>query len=129
MLHGKPFVGSGLMLCTLAVGVKNLLEDEAVVVGGSNHSHATQDLYDSIAAGNYPEWKLLIQVLDLSRSRVNQGAVLVYSLDWLCLLLAFLSKQRRCSSIHQHNANNQLSVFCSSKTGALSSGLWDTQCS
>lgn len=46
-----------------AAGVKNLLEDEAVVVGGSNHSHATQDLYDSIAAGDYPEWKLLIQVL------------------------------------------------------------------
>ncbi|BDA50585.1 Catalase [Coccomyxa sp. Obi] len=45
-------------------GVKNLLEDEAVVVGGSNHSHATQDLYDSIAAGNYPEWKLLIQTMD-----------------------------------------------------------------
>ena len=42
--------------------MKNLLEDEAVVVGGTNHSHATQDLYDSIAAGDYPEWKLLIQV-------------------------------------------------------------------
>lgn len=42
-------------------GVKNLLEDEAVVVGGSNHSHATADLYDAIAAGDYPEWKLLIQ--------------------------------------------------------------------
>lgn len=45
-------------------GVKNLLEEEAIQVGGSNHSHATQDLYDSIAAGNYPEWKLLIQTLD-----------------------------------------------------------------
>ncbi len=40
----------------------NLLEDEAVVVGGSNHSHATADLYDAIAAGDYPEWKLCIQV-------------------------------------------------------------------
>nr|GMD00771.1 catalase isozyme 1 [Ipomoea batatas] len=33
-------------------------------VGGANHSHATQDLYDSIAAGNYPEWKLFIQTID-----------------------------------------------------------------
>ncbi|KAK9109448.1 hypothetical protein Sjap_017508 [Stephania japonica] len=32
---------------------------------GSNHDHATQDLYDSIAAGNYPEWKLFIQIIDL----------------------------------------------------------------
>ncbi len=45
-------------------GVKNLLEDEAVQVGGSNHSHATQDLYDSIAAGDFPEWKLLVQIMD-----------------------------------------------------------------
>ncbi|RRT36223.1 hypothetical protein B296_00057890, partial [Ensete ventricosum] len=45
-------------------GVKCLLEDEAIVVGGKNHSHATQDLYDSIAAGNYPEWKLFVQVMD-----------------------------------------------------------------
>jgi catalase len=29
-------------------GVKCLLEDEAVVVGGTNHSHATKDLYDSM---------------------------------------------------------------------------------
>jgi hypothetical protein len=45
-------------------GVKCLLEDEAVAVGGSNHSHATQDLYDAIAAGDYPEWTLAIQTMD-----------------------------------------------------------------
>ncbi|MQK22199.1 catalase, partial [Escherichia coli] len=36
----------------------------AIRIGGENHSHATQDLYESIAAGNYPEWKLYIQVMD-----------------------------------------------------------------
>lgn len=45
-------------------GVKNLLDEEAVIVGGKNHSHATQDLYDNIAAGNYPEWKLFIQTMN-----------------------------------------------------------------
>jgi catalase len=45
-------------------GVKNLLDDEAIIVGGTNHSHASQDLYDNIAAGNYPEWKLFIQTMD-----------------------------------------------------------------
>ncbi|OVA19570.1 Catalase immune-responsive domain [Macleaya cordata] len=45
-------------------GVKSLLEDEAIQVGGANHSHATKDLYDSIMAGNYPEWKLFIQTID-----------------------------------------------------------------
>lgn len=45
-------------------GVKSLLEEDAIRVGGTNHSHATQDLYDSIAAGNYPEWRLFIQIID-----------------------------------------------------------------
>ena len=45
-------------------GVKCLLDDEAKRIGGDNHSHATQDLYDSIKAGNYPEWKLFIQTMD-----------------------------------------------------------------
>jgi len=45
-------------------GVKCLSDEEAIRVGGLNHSHATQDLYDSIAAGNYPEWKFFIQVID-----------------------------------------------------------------
>lgn len=31
-------------------------------VGGANHSHATQDLWEAIAAGDYPEWQLCIQV-------------------------------------------------------------------
>ncbi|OEL34987.1 Catalase isozyme 3 [Dichanthelium oligosanthes] len=46
-------------------GVRCILTDEeAALVGGRNHSHATQDLYDSIAAGNFPEWKLFVQVMD-----------------------------------------------------------------
>jgi catalase len=45
-------------------GERNLLDDEAIQVGGSNHSHATQDLYDHIDAGEYPEWTLAIQTID-----------------------------------------------------------------
>ncbi|XP_074263843.1 catalase isozyme 1-like [Silene latifolia] len=45
-------------------GVKNMLEDEAAKVVAENHSHATKDLYDAIASGNYPEWKLFIQTMD-----------------------------------------------------------------
>ena len=53
-----------LQLISIAstAGEENLLDDEAVLVGGKNHSHATQDLQDSIAAGDYPEWQLCIQV-------------------------------------------------------------------
>ena len=47
-----------------AAGVKCLLDDEAAVVGGKNHSHATQDLYDAIARGEFPEWRLCVQTMD-----------------------------------------------------------------
>lgn len=43
-----------------------MLDEEAIIVGGTNHSHATQDLYENIAAGNYPEWSLYIQTMDPS---------------------------------------------------------------
>lgn len=46
-------------------GTHNLLEAEAVTVGGTNHSHATQDLQTAISAQDYPEWTLSIQTLDL----------------------------------------------------------------
>ncbi len=34
------------------------------MVGGTNHSHATKDLYESISAGDYPEWTLFVQTMD-----------------------------------------------------------------
>lgn len=45
-------------------GVKSLSESEAMTIGGKDHSHATRDLYDSIAAGKFPEWELFIQTMD-----------------------------------------------------------------
>ena len=45
-------------------GEKNLLDDEAVMVGGKNHSHATADLFESISKGDFPEWQLAIQTME-----------------------------------------------------------------
>ena len=45
-------------------GLKFFLDEEAVIVGGSNHNHATKYLTDAIASGNYPEWKLYIQTMN-----------------------------------------------------------------
>jgi len=42
-------------LCTL---------EEIARQQGDNHTHATADLYNAIAAGNYPEWTLCIQTMD-----------------------------------------------------------------
>nr|QCF46606.1 catalase [Pohlia nutans] len=45
-------------------GLKFLLEEEAAKVVAQNHSHATKDLYDTIASGSFPEWRLYIQTMN-----------------------------------------------------------------
>lgn len=46
-------------------GEKNITtDDEAVVVGGTNQQHATQDLYEAIESGEYPSWTLKVQTMD-----------------------------------------------------------------
>ena len=44
-------------------GVKNLTQPEAEAIQGKNFNHATQDLYDAIERGEFPEWELRVQVM------------------------------------------------------------------
>lgn len=44
-------------------GIKNLTQAEAEAVQAKNFNHATQDLYDAIERGDYPEWELLVQIM------------------------------------------------------------------
>ncbi len=44
-------------------GVKNLTQEMAQAVQAKNFNHATQDLYDAIAKGNYPQWELRVQLM------------------------------------------------------------------
>ncbi|WP_423149498.1 catalase [Rubrolithibacter danxiaensis] len=44
-------------------GIKNLTQEDAQDIQGKNFNHATQDLYEAIEQGNYPEWELCIQVM------------------------------------------------------------------
>ncbi|WP_046179787.1 catalase [Domibacillus tundrae] len=44
-------------------GIKNLTQKEANEIQGMNTSHATQDLYEAIDKGDYPEWELCIQMM------------------------------------------------------------------
>jgi len=45
-------------------GVESLMDEEAQALGGRDNKHATRDLYTSIAAGEFPEWILHVQVMD-----------------------------------------------------------------
>lgn len=44
-------------------GIKNLTQGEANSIQGMNDSHATQDLYEAIKRGDYPEWELCVQIM------------------------------------------------------------------
>ncbi len=44
-------------------GAKNLTRQEATRLAGENPDHATADLYDSIAQGEFPTWKVSVQIM------------------------------------------------------------------
>ncbi|WP_183599680.1 catalase [Paenibacillus phyllosphaerae] len=44
-------------------GIKNLLQKDAEQIQSVHTEHATQDLYDAIERGDYPEWELSVQIL------------------------------------------------------------------
>ncbi|RLL41289.1 catalase [Oceanobacillus piezotolerans] len=45
-------------------GIKNLTMKEAEEIQGKNFNHATQDLYEAIEKGDYPEWELHVQIME-----------------------------------------------------------------
>lgn len=45
------------------LGFKTMTAKEAEVMSGSNPDHATQDLFDSIAKGDFPEWDVYVQIM------------------------------------------------------------------
>ncbi|XOK59939.1 catalase [Paenibacillus elgii] len=47
----------------LKQGIKNLTQREAEEIQAKNYSHATQDLYEAIERGDFPEWELCVQIL------------------------------------------------------------------
>lgn len=45
-------------------GIKNLTQQQAEEIQGKNFNHATQDLYEAIKSGDYPEWELNVQIME-----------------------------------------------------------------
>ncbi|GGF30302.1 catalase X [Halobacillus andaensis] len=45
-------------------GIKNLTQKEANAIQAENFNHATQDLFEAIDKGEYPEWELCVQMME-----------------------------------------------------------------
>lgn len=43
--------------------IRNLTQEEANQIQATNFNHATQDLYEAIEHGDYPEWELCVQIM------------------------------------------------------------------
>jgi catalase len=43
---------------------RNLTQKEADAIQATNFNHATQDLYDAIERGDFPEWELNVQIME-----------------------------------------------------------------
>ncbi len=45
-------------------GERNLTQEQAEAIQGKDFNHATGDLYDAIARGDFPEWELQVQLIE-----------------------------------------------------------------
>lgn len=45
-------------------GIKNLYEDEAMKLAGSNPDYATEDLFNAIAKKDFPIWDVYVQIME-----------------------------------------------------------------
>jgi catalase len=45
-------------------GIRNLTQEEANEIQAKNVGHATQDLFEAIKRGDYPEWELFVQIME-----------------------------------------------------------------
>ena len=49
-------------------GIKNNMREEAVRLAGENPDQATQDLFESIEKGDYPRWKVNVQIMTMEEA-------------------------------------------------------------
>jgi catalase len=50
-------------------GIKNLLQDEADIIAGKDPDYSINDLYENISKGNYPSWKVFVQIMTIEQAK------------------------------------------------------------
>ncbi|MDP2045066.1 MAG: catalase, partial [Deltaproteobacteria bacterium] len=63
-------------------GIKNLSRQEAEKLSGSDPDHATRDLYEAIARGDYPSWTLEMQILTPEQAKDFRWDILDITKVW-----------------------------------------------
>jgi catalase len=63
-------------------GIKNLTREEAQRISGEDPDHATRDLYEAIARGDYPSWTLEMQILTPEQAKDFRWDILDITKVW-----------------------------------------------
>jgi catalase len=63
-------------------GIKNLTREEAEVMRGRDPDHATRDLYEAIARGDYPSWTLEMQIMTPEEAKDYRFDILDITKVW-----------------------------------------------
>jgi catalase len=63
-------------------GIRNLTREEAGEMAGKDPDHATRDLYEAIARGDYPSWTLEMQILTPEQARDFQWDIFDITKVW-----------------------------------------------
>jgi catalase len=63
-------------------GIKNLNRQEATRISGEDPDHATRDLFDAIARGDYPSWTLEMQIMTPEQAKNYRFDILDITKVW-----------------------------------------------
>ncbi len=65
-----------------AQGIRNLTREEAVRQSGQAPNHATTDLYDTIAAGDLPAWRVCVQIMPSEAAKTYRWNIFDITKVW-----------------------------------------------
>jgi len=63
-------------------GIQNLTREEAAHLAGTNPDHATKDLYDTIAKGDFPSWRVCVQIMPAQDAKAYRWNILDITKVW-----------------------------------------------
>jgi len=63
-------------------GVRNLTREEATRLSGEAPNHATTDLYDAIARGEYPSWRVSVQIMPPKEAKTYRWNIFDITKVW-----------------------------------------------
>jgi catalase len=63
-------------------GVQNLTREEAMRLAGENPDHATKDLFNAIARGEHPSWRVCVQIMPPDKAKKYRWNILDITKVW-----------------------------------------------